>query len=105
MTDGNVRAMADTTDSAIRLVPTFCRICEPLCGLVAEVDADGTVRDLRPDRDHPVSEGFACHKGLAAVEAALEGRKADLVPPTLPGTAAAARIETTPARPPPRETV
>jgi len=57
--------MADTTDPAIRLVPTFCRICEPLCGLVAEVDADDTVRDLRPDRDHPVSAGFACHKGTS----------------------------------------
>ncbi|MFN8028147.1 MAG: molybdopterin-dependent oxidoreductase [Acidimicrobiia bacterium] len=47
-----------------RFVPTFCRICEPLCGLVAEVDGD-TVVDLKPDRDHPVSAGFACHKGTS----------------------------------------
>ncbi len=42
---------------------TFCRICEVYCGLVAEVD-DGRVLALRPDRDHPVSRGYACVKGL-----------------------------------------
>jgi formate dehydrogenase len=44
-------------------VRTFCRICEVYCGLVAEVD-DGRVLALRPDRDHPVSRGYACVKGL-----------------------------------------
>lgn len=48
-------------------VRTFCRICEPSCGLVATV-ADGRLIKLQPDRDHPVTEGFACHKGLAAVD-------------------------------------
>src|SRR6202035_1673247 len=43
---------------------TYCRICEPLCGLVATVD-DGEVTRLRPDRDHPLSKGFACPKGMA----------------------------------------
>ncbi len=43
---------------------TFCRICEPLCPMVATVDDAGTVMKLEPDRDHPVSKGFACHKGL-----------------------------------------
>jgi anaerobic selenocysteine-containing dehydrogenase len=43
---------------------TFCRICEPLCPLVATVDDDGQVSKLEPDREHPVSQGFACHKGL-----------------------------------------
>lgn len=48
-------------------VHTFCRICEPSCGLVAEV-TDGRLVKLTPDRDHPVTKGFACHKGLAAVD-------------------------------------
>ena len=48
-------------------VRTFCRICEPSCGLVAEVDG-GVLVKLTPDRDHPVTKGFACHKGLAAVD-------------------------------------
>jgi anaerobic selenocysteine-containing dehydrogenase len=43
---------------------TYCRICEPLCGLVATVQ-DGEVTELRPDRDHPLSQGFACPKGIA----------------------------------------
>jgi anaerobic selenocysteine-containing dehydrogenase len=46
---------------------TFCRICEPLCGLVATVD-DGRVTQLRPDRDHPLSRGQACPKGIAMVD-------------------------------------
>ena len=48
-------------------VRTFCRICEPSCGLVAHVD-DGQLVKLTPDREHPVTKGFACHKGLAAVD-------------------------------------
>jgi anaerobic selenocysteine-containing dehydrogenase len=46
---------------------TFCRICEPLCGLVATVE-DGRVTRLRPDREHPLSRGFACPKGIAMAE-------------------------------------
>ena len=48
-------------------VRTFCRVCEPACGLVAEV-RDGRLEALRPDREHPVTHGFACNKGLAGVE-------------------------------------
>ena len=47
---------------------TFCRLCEVNCGLEAEVDAQGRLAKLAPDRDHPVSAGFACHKGLLARE-------------------------------------
>lgn len=48
-------------------VHTFCRICEPSCGLIANVEGGRLVK-LTPDRDHPVTKGFACHKGLAAVD-------------------------------------
>jgi anaerobic selenocysteine-containing dehydrogenase len=44
--------------------PTYCRICEPLCGMVATVE-DGRLTQLRPDPDHPLSQGFACPKGIA----------------------------------------
>lgn len=44
-------------------VHTFCRICEPGCGLVAEVE-DEQVLSLRPDPEHPVHKGFSCHKGV-----------------------------------------
>ena len=46
---------------------TYCRICEPLCGMVATVD-DGRVTKLRPDKEHPLSRGFACPKGIAMTE-------------------------------------
>jgi formate dehydrogenase len=47
--------------------PTYCRICEPLCGMVATVD-DGRLTKLRPDPEHPLSAGFACPKGIAMAE-------------------------------------
>ncbi len=40
---------------------TYCRICEPLCGLVATVE-DGRLVSPRTDREHPLSQGFACPK-------------------------------------------
>lgn len=43
---------------------TFCRICEAHCGMVATVE-EGIVTQLRPDRDHPLSRGYACPKGIA----------------------------------------
>ncbi|MGE0384367.1 MAG: molybdopterin-dependent oxidoreductase [Gammaproteobacteria bacterium] len=48
-------------------VRTFCRICEPACGLVAEVE-DGRVCAVGPDREHPVSRGFCCRKGIALLD-------------------------------------
>ena len=48
-------------------VKTFCRVCEPSCGLVAEVDNNEIV-SLKPDKSHPVTKGFACHKGIATLE-------------------------------------
>jgi anaerobic selenocysteine-containing dehydrogenase len=44
-------------------LPTFCRICEPSCGLLAELE-DGQITRLKPNKDHPVTRGFACHKGI-----------------------------------------
>ena len=46
---------------------TFCRICEAHCGLVATVD-EGVVTRLRPDKEHPLSRGYACPKGIAMTD-------------------------------------
>jgi anaerobic selenocysteine-containing dehydrogenase len=46
---------------------TYCRICEALCGMVATVE-DGELVRLRPDKEHPMSQGFACPKGIAMAE-------------------------------------
>ncbi|HTY28008.1 MAG TPA: molybdopterin-dependent oxidoreductase, partial [Mycobacterium sp.] len=43
---------------------TYCRICEPMCGLIAAVEDERLV-SLRPDPDHPLSRGRACPKGIA----------------------------------------
>ncbi len=42
---------------------TFCRICEASCGLVAELD-NGRIVQMRPNKDHIGTDGFACMKGL-----------------------------------------
>lgn len=52
---------------ATREQHTFCRICEPLCGLIATVD-DGVLVNVRPDRAHVHSKGFMCTKAPAMVE-------------------------------------
>ena len=52
---------------AVETKVTFCRICEAHCGMVATID-DGVVTKLRPDRDHPLSQGEACPKGIAMTD-------------------------------------
>ncbi len=54
-------------DPIEREVLTFCRVCEPACGLVAQVENGELVR-LRPDKSNPITRGFACTKGLAGDE-------------------------------------
>lgn len=46
---------------------TYCRICEALCGMVAEVK-DGKVTKIRPDHNNPHSQGHICVKGPALAE-------------------------------------
>ncbi len=53
--------------SPIRETATFCRVCEPACGLIATVE-NGELTGLRPDKANVVTRGFACNKGLAGDE-------------------------------------
>ena len=46
---------------------TFCRICEPMCGLAVEVK-DGRVTKVRGSKDHVQSRGHICAKAQAAAE-------------------------------------
>ncbi|MBL7502335.1 molybdopterin-dependent oxidoreductase [Frankia sp. CNm7] len=59
-----------TTDQAgsVTRRRTYCRLCEAGCGLVAEVGPAGRIQRVAPDRDHPVTQGFACNKGLLTGE-------------------------------------
>ena len=45
---------------------TFCRICEAHCGLVVDVEDGESIGAVRPDRNHPVSQGYVCVKGTSA---------------------------------------
>jgi anaerobic selenocysteine-containing dehydrogenase len=49
---------------------TFCRICEAHCGLTVDINPQGQLTKLRPDADHPISEGFVCAKGLRFLDVA-----------------------------------
>ena len=46
---------------------TFCRICEPMCGLKVQVE-DGRVTKVRGAKDHIQSKGHLCAKAQAAAE-------------------------------------
>ena len=46
---------------------TFCRICEPMCGLDVQVE-DGRVTQVRGAKDHVQSKGHLCAKAQAAAE-------------------------------------
>ncbi len=46
---------------------TFCRVCEPACGLIATVDGERLVA-LAADKAHPISKGFVCNKGIYGLD-------------------------------------
>ena len=46
---------------------TFCRICEPSCPMLADINDQGEVTRLSPHPNH-ASGGIACHKGLSFLE-------------------------------------
>ncbi len=49
------------------LHPTYCRLCEAQCGVLADVK-DGKIINILPDRDHPVSKGHLCVKAKGMLE-------------------------------------
>ena len=47
---------------------SFCRLCIAACGVVLTIDRERIV-GIRADREHPISRGYACFKGLQAADA------------------------------------
>ena len=43
---------------------TYCRNCAAMCGLQV-TEEGGKILDIRGDRDHPISAGYFCIKGMA----------------------------------------
>jgi anaerobic selenocysteine-containing dehydrogenase len=54
---------------SVRQEKAFCRICLGHCGMQLTIDEDERIVDIRGDKDHPLTRGYACFKGLQAEEA------------------------------------
>jgi anaerobic selenocysteine-containing dehydrogenase len=53
----------------VRVEKAFCRICLGHCGMQLTIDEDDRIVDIRGDKEHPLTRGYACFKGLQAEEA------------------------------------
>lgn len=51
----------------VTTVPSYCRICEASCGILADVE-DGRVTAIHGDPEHPSSRGAMCPKGSLMVK-------------------------------------
>jgi len=49
----------------VRSVPHTCSLCEATCGLLINLDHDGTPGEIRGDPDDVFSAGYICPKGVA----------------------------------------
>ena len=47
-------------------VRSVCRLCAATCGVVARYDSQGRIESVRGDRDHALSHGYMCPRGLAS---------------------------------------
>ena len=54
---------------AVREGRAFCRICLAQCGTHLTIDEADRIVSIRGDKDNPLSNGYACFKGLQAEEA------------------------------------
>jgi anaerobic selenocysteine-containing dehydrogenase len=54
---------------------SFCRMCMGHCGVVVKTDEQDQLLEIRGDHDDPQTMGFACFKGLKAVEAAQSDKR------------------------------
>ena len=52
----------------MRQVTSFCRVCGSACGVRLTIDDNERITAISGDRDHPISAGYACFKGLQAAE-------------------------------------
>lgn len=60
--------MASDSASGTHEVKSVCRICIGTCGVRLTVEG-GKITSIRGDKDHPLSRGYACIKGLNSYQA------------------------------------
>ncbi len=53
----------------MRTYRTTCKVgaCEPFCGLEVDVQ-EGRMVAVRPDREHPITRGYSCIKGMRVLD-------------------------------------
>ena len=51
----------------VKTVSTFCRVCEPFCGVLAEIE-DDRITGIKPNPDHISSQGHFCKKAAAMID-------------------------------------
>ena len=61
--------MGDGQHGVVDERKSYCRLCNTNCGMIISVDAQERVVGIRPDKDDMLTKGFACFKGLQAVDA------------------------------------
>src|SRR3546814_18218595 len=54
---------------------SFCRPCIAQCGVILTIDEEGRLANIRAHREHPVSAGYACFKGLQAPDRHHAGKR------------------------------
>lgn len=52
----------------MRQVKSFCRICSGTCGTVVTIDDEDRIHAVRGDKEHALTAGYACGKGLAVAD-------------------------------------
>jgi anaerobic selenocysteine-containing dehydrogenase len=52
-----------------RTATSFCRICPACCVMVLTIDDNERIVNIKPDKQHPMTKGYACFKGLQAEDA------------------------------------
>src|SRR5208282_5588795 len=53
---------------ATSVIKTFCRTCNAHCGMEFEVEDAARITRIAADKDHPLTKGYFCIKGYAAVD-------------------------------------
>lgn len=48
----------------VRKVPATCKVCSAACGTMLTLDESDRIVDIAPDRQNPLTQGYACFKGL-----------------------------------------
>ena len=68
-----------------KMTTTICPFCSVGCGLVVSAK-DGKVVNIEGDREHPISEGRLCSKGMALIQTVNNPRRLNAVLYRAPGS-------------------